>query len=575
MIFEKNHENEKYISSRGKIILDACPGSGKTSTIAYKLNELVKECEQKYGNFSGIACLSFTNVAKDEITQKYKEFVGTSVSYPHSISTIDNFINKYITLPFYYLINNSCIRPKIIDDEEFIDKAWMDRWNKKYKTNSGQLICFSYPASSINFEFKDGYSSSGHKPDFSKVDKNIFNEYCKNLKNWQINKGLLKSSDSTFIAFQILNNYPRIASWLTKKFPVIIIDEAQDTSEIQHAIFDKLIEHGLENLELVGDPYQCLYEWRDAKPNLFYKKNIDTCLPLNTCRRSTQKIVDCYSLLRSDNIPKIKSINNEKDIPIQIYTYSINNEKEIIDKYINNCKMFSNNHIVVRGKKLKNKLIGNIDEDIEPWKHYAPYEILIAKNELNGKKIKESVQRIHSLLALVQNPKAEYHDIKEYEKQLKQDNMRNALIIEFLKNIPSYDLQLSDWTIKTEKYFIDTFKLKVKIEFDLKQGKWKKKHDSKIKDMFTVNSILPIPISTIHQVKGMTFDSLLLMLSEDSKGQNISIKDIYKPTDFPNEKQRLIYVSMSRPKYLLAIGIPDTIKKDLIYSTFGKEIEII
>ena len=69
-MIDLNTQKKSYINSRGKVVLKACPGSGKTTTIAYKLHTLI-ETEYTKRNFGGIACLSFTNIAKDEIKEKY------------------------------------------------------------------------------------------------------------------------------------------------------------------------------------------------------------------------------------------------------------------------------------------------------------------------------------------------------------------------------------------------------------------------------------------------------------------------------------------------------------------------
>jgi superfamily I DNA/RNA helicase len=104
-------QRQTYFDARGKIILNACPGSGKTTCIIHKLPLLEKECAQRFGTYAGVACLSFTNVAKFEILHKYKAAHGRDFKYPHHVSTIDSFINQYITLPFYNLLNKD-FRPR-------------------------------------------------------------------------------------------------------------------------------------------------------------------------------------------------------------------------------------------------------------------------------------------------------------------------------------------------------------------------------------------------------------------------------------------------------------------------------
>ncbi|MGM0409067.1 MAG: UvrD-helicase domain-containing protein [Bacteroidota bacterium] len=119
-ILSKRNFSYKYLSARGKVVLNACPGSGKTTSIAYKLQELTKETTET-NKFSGVACLSFTNIAKDEINEKYRSFSGINIKYPHLVSTIDSFINQYILLPNFHLLNPNIIRPVILDNSNVLD----------------------------------------------------------------------------------------------------------------------------------------------------------------------------------------------------------------------------------------------------------------------------------------------------------------------------------------------------------------------------------------------------------------------------------------------------------------------
>ena len=134
MIYDLNEERSAYLQARGKIILNACPGSGKTTTIAQKIIEL--EQSKEIDSYSGIACLSFTNSAKDEINESYSKLSGKILRFPNHVSTIDSFINKFITLPFYNLLNRDFSRPKILDHTNILD----DMWRVKYKNKkTGKL----------------------------------------------------------------------------------------------------------------------------------------------------------------------------------------------------------------------------------------------------------------------------------------------------------------------------------------------------------------------------------------------------------------------------------------------------
>jgi hypothetical protein len=84
-----------------------------------------------------------------------------------------------------------------------------------------------------------------------------------------------------------------------------------------------------------------------------------------------------------------------------------------------------------------------------------------------------------------------------------------------------------------------------------------------------------VQLLPLGQVKGMTCDTLLLVLNPNSSGANISIKDFNKHVDIPSEKQRMIYVAMSRPRHLLAIGVPSDTTEETLHKKLGIDIEIV
>ena len=101
---------------------------------------------------------------------------------------------------------------------------------------------------------------------------------------------------------RILRKYPQIASVLAHRFPVIIVDEAQDTSREQMEILDVLSTAGTQTVILVGDSDQAIYEWRDATPEYFVKKMNDvtwTTQQLTANFRSSQHICNATALFSS------------------------------------------------------------------------------------------------------------------------------------------------------------------------------------------------------------------------------------------------------------------------------------
>jgi hypothetical protein len=599
MIFENNPQRERYLQARGKIVLNACPGSGKTTCIVQKIPLLEVECQERHGQHSGIICLSFTNVAKNEILKKYNQTYSRTLSHPHQVTTIDSFVNQYITLPFYRLLNSSYSRPRILDEEKTLDRMMRRTYVKngksyetivspsnRFKDLKGLPLYTKYSPASLWVDINGKFSFSGKMPDKYLVDTKEFQLYGESVFKWKASNGLISSQDSAYIALHLLKKYPHIGEWLISRFPYMIIDEAQDTSALQHALIDQLCALGLDHVELIGDPYQSLYQWRDAKPELFHEKykNPDwQGLSLSENRRSAQHIIDCFSLLRHQDDELIYStLAENKNLKILAYKYGADNHGKIIEDFESRCtaNALIDNHIVVRGKTLRNKLLGNLAE-LEPWKLKYPQELLRIRHLFISHHIKEAVDALRKIILELKFPDEPYTELQNTIESYKADYSFNGLLYSFLPRIPGEHWSLQDWCGLCMHVIKDHFGIinpdAFQFKFKLKGFKMSELKKTVVGTYFNkpASASLSIPITTIHQVKGATLDAILCFFNADSIGQNISFKDFHNGIPFPGEKQRMIYVACSRPKQLLAMGFPQKISDQELRGKFGQHIEII
>lgn len=599
--FEINAQRKVFLEAKGKIVLNACPGSGKTTAIAKKIILLEKEYETGHNKYSGIACLSYTNTAKDELNIKYSQIAGRTLRYPHHVSTIDSFINHFITLPFYNLLNRDFKRPKILDNTGILDTMWLTTYTGKdgklkegllrplndFKAKDNRSIYHTYPPSSIRIEPDGKFSYNGVNPSKDTVDIEQFNKYCKHIKQKQFEKGLISTGDSAYIALYLLRKYKKIGEWLTNRFPHMIIDEAQDNSEIQHCIFEELEKQGLKNIEFVGDPFQSLYEWRDANPKLFLQKYNDSInwqgLDLTDNRRSPQRIIDAFSLIRASTDPKINSsCEMDKGLPIIIYRYSANNSSKLIKHYEKLCKEndLKDNQVVVRGNTFKNQILG-VSRSIEPWKEEMPYGIIEAKHLYESKEMKNAITLLRKIVIPLIGPNLNYIEQRELENNLKSEHPFNSLLIEILHDLPKFNLSIAQWTTNTQIFLKEKLDTENEVDFSIKNrnSKYFNKSvlleavDLHFKKSSSENAIL---ITTVHQVKGKSLDSILIFFNENKHKDTITFDDIISNNDsFPSEKQRIIYVAMSRPKHLLAMAFPSSVSEDDLKKKFGSNIKIV
>lgn len=584
MEYEITEERRAYLEARGYTILSACPGSGKTTSIIRKMFEVSAYCQNKYGKYAGVMCLSFTNKACAELQEKYSDMHGISLKYPNEISTIDGFIMQKIVLPFWYLCPYIKSKPIVINDDDVLKEIYFVSYtdkngglktgeNRKFK-KYGKLF-YNMPPQKITIE-KNGFS-------FSKKLRNDKTEfaYCKDAFLFRLSKGYITSQDALWIACYIMKENPDIAKALVMRYPYIIVDEAQDNSEMQFSFFDILINAGLPNLEYVGDVCQAIYEFRNARPDYLSaiaKLEMWKTLHLTECRRSNQRIIDLYSLLRPKSIPSIISYNvADVRVPIIVYYQDDRNTNSIINHFKDVCKQynFRRKLLLARGDKMCLHIAGIKTEKVKYWKSDIPYKLIEAKLAFANNDLNKAFRTIRNIISCLKFSDKDKR--RTFINEIEPDISWNMKIYKFLEAISSFKMRFSEWTGTTQSLIKEYWSLEEAVDFEpkskIKGYKIQQLRDTPIEEFYSScerDGKNHLECNTIHSAKGATVDAVLLFLSENSQGQNISLNDFCKDKqDDMTEKQRLIYVACSRAKQFVALVVPSGVPEKKIRETLN------
>ena len=244
----------KFLKCCTTIDLSACPGSGKTTLIVAKLAILAKKWPYRT---QGICVLSHTNVAREQIEHRLGRtvFGQRLLTYPHFIGTIHGFVSRYLALPWLY---SNGYPVEIIDDEI----ALRSRWSKlpyevcamlEKNRHSKELLKIS------DSDFSLGRIRWG-KSYLTKSTKT----YCALVASCKdsIEKGFHCYDEMFVWADTLLKNREDAPSWLAHRFPLIFLDEMQDTSERQATFLEKAFPRGSNTIvvQRVGDPNQAIYD---------------------------------------------------------------------------------------------------------------------------------------------------------------------------------------------------------------------------------------------------------------------------------------------------------------------------
>lgn len=590
MEYDLTPQRQAYLVARGHTILTACPGSGKTTSIVKKLRVVSQYCAERYGKHTGFACLSFTNKACAELKQKYREMHDEKLTFPNEVLTIDSFIMQYVVLPFWYLCDACKKKPIVVNEEDILDHIY---YNNVQIAGKWQR----YPVMELRQYSKIMYSK---KPSIVSIDKAAFkwnhkvvtdaNEksYCRAAILYRLSKGYVTSSDALWMACYILKHHQEVSRALISRFPYIIVDEAQDNSELHFEFFNLLKSAGLQNLEYVGDVCQSIYGFNNARPELLQAMMAEqgwNVLPMSECRRSNQRIIDLYSKLKSSDVPTITSHGViDKGIPIVVYKYDEGNVRDIIRDFYQVCddNELSKRIILARGVNKCKTLAGVKDVDFKYWKSDLPYLLIDAVFALEASDMDYAFRKIRLVLSRLiakDSPDAKRQFIHEIE----HNKDWNAKIFRFLKQIPSFSLSFKEWSEQTCVLLHDFWELDEQPMF----MPYQRQVGYKMKEMENVpverfhqsrdeGSDYHKSIDTIHAVKGATLDAVLLFLSANSKGQGISLNDFpRRSVRYMTESQRMIYVACSRAVNFLALAVPKSIADENIKRTLaGVDIDI-
>lgn len=595
MEYDLTPERQAYLEARGYTILTACPGSGKTTSIVKKLRAASQYCAEHYGKHTGFACLSFTNKACAELKQKYGEMHDERLTFPNEVLTIDSFIMQYVVLPFWYLCDACNKKPIVVNEEEVLNPIY---FNNVFRNGKWE----SYPIQPLSKFGKKQYDKVLYKksPALVSREKNGYRwnhntineakevEYCNAVFTYRLSKGFITSSDALWMACDILKNHQEIARALVARFPYIIVDEAQDNSELHFDFFKLLKRSGLQNLEFVGDICQSIYGFNNAKPELLQRMMGErdwNVLPLSECRRSNQRIIDLYSKLKSSDVPTITSHGVEdREVPIIVYKYDNRNTRDIIHDFYQVCERHNlpKRIILARGIDTCKKLAGVKDIDFKYWKTEIPYLLIDAMFAFEAGDMDSSFRKLRLILSgLLAGDTPEKR--RKFIHDIKYDVDWNARIFRFLKEVPPFSLSFKEWSNQTCTLLQRYWSLEKEPTFE----PYQKKKGCKMTEMANVpveqyhqsndeGSDFHKSIQTIHAVKGETLDAVLLFLSPDSRGGTISLNDFSSsPVRNMTESQRMIYVACSRATQFLALAVPKSISDETIRRTLaGVEIDI-
>lgn len=243
--------------TEGPLLLLACPGSGKTTTMIMRIGYLI---EEKGIAPQRIKAITFSKASAKDMLERYKRFFPSHE--PADFSTIHSLAfqitRQYFKGSRYVMIEGS--------ETNGLHKKRLLR--EMYQTENDEQITeeqLDELTSFISFV----KNKMIERENWFKL-KEPFPGAIEILKTYEAFKEnydyrLVDYDDMLTLANEALEKDPALLANYQQRWDYIMTDESQDTSLIQHAIVEKLVARH-QNLCVVADDDQSIYTWRAAEP---------------------------------------------------------------------------------------------------------------------------------------------------------------------------------------------------------------------------------------------------------------------------------------------------------------------
>ncbi|RLU55868.1 ATP-dependent helicase [Streptococcus iniae] len=560
-----SEEQKSVIFENNDMDVVAGPGTGKTTVLTARIKILL---EQLKGSGQGICVLTHTNVAVDEIKSSLKKLGVEEIKNPHFIGTIQDFFNTFFAKKAFHLILGDK-QMRVLDDDLF-----QERFNKQFELRKPKNYNddWSLPNTKkweINWNF-DNLDQVA-----SKVVPNSYNRAFNNSITWLFNQGIVTNKCCLELAkWYIEQRRETLRTIISKRFSYLLLDEAQDTSQLQFSLIRSLFESTSVFIQKFGDPYQAIYNIWGGDTGLAWQVDRSIEKRISKTSRFSESIVEIVKNVCVVNYNDFYSDSNHTSFSPYYIVYS--NGDDILNKYSS----------LIEGLEIENASFkeSNKAKMIVSINHKDLESTFGNKYQRPTSEKRKQVNQVKLLTDLIYKEVSRYFDnpIDEY---FNNDEIRIQVFNIFM------DLKNSnqETVIKNLQKLVDNLisiidatenEILLNSELDMAEEILQKFLSNYPKDMPEEhnNNVIDIGIGTIHSVKGETHKATLLMMDStftigfkrDSPSYSLlSLLEQYLMKDYrelPAEKNKeekeiekalkLAYVALSRPTHLVCIGIP-------------------
>ena len=332
---------------QGPVMIIAGPGSGKTRVLTYRIAHLMHSGTDPFS----ILALTFTNKAAREMKERISTVHGTDarnlwMGTFHSVfARLLRIEAPRIGYPANFTIydasDTKSLLKNIVSELQLDDKLY--KVNTLYNRISSAKNGLIGPAEYAKNASLTADDEVAGRPRMAEVYR-VYTERC-------FKAGAMDFDDLLLKTYELLNRFPDVLYKYQNRFKQVMIDEFQDTNQVQYAIVKRLSDVH-QNIAIVGDDAQSIYSFRGATISNILNFTVDfpdaQVYKLEQNYRSTKVIVEAANAIISKNkeqlAKKIWTQNGDGQKIKVIRASSDNEEGKLVSETIFELKMREHLH---------------------------------------------------------------------------------------------------------------------------------------------------------------------------------------------------------------------------------------
>jgi DNA helicase II / ATP-dependent DNA helicase PcrA len=558
--------------------ITAGPGAGKTYWLVGHIKNVLSTAGMLHAT-ARVAVISYTNVAADKLRRDLGDLAARA-----DVSTIHSFLYRHIVRPYAHLVLGD-------DQQPLINTALLDGHDEHHPNYQHIRTWLTEHGLQALMTFKktEGALLRKHLATIRWVQAEHPNDWALRLRKdygltgktksaltpvalleykrpyWR--EGVIDHEDVLYFAYRILHDHPLLRECLRARFPVIFIDEFQDTVPAQTAIVKWLATRG-STVVVIGDAEQSIFEFAGASPTQFSTFTLAGMeyheIPQN--RRSTHAIIRLLNHLRGDGLNQ-ECQRNVAGEPVSLFVGT----PVAVTRHVRTIAGTTSVLTLARNQTTVDAVLADIEDETDDiWESFPEYEgrrAIFLKHACTALTLARAGRLDAAMKTMLRGVRHDNGDLKEpfKSKQRFSTLHRRAIAVTILEYLIQASATVEDKTIKAA-YDAISERLATTIngltltkittgafaDFSATVTMKRLLNSTKLANSDEVRDV-----RTIHKAKGTEASHVLVCLHGNKPEYTEQrLNHILSPAATSDEEQRITYVALSRVRDRLFLGTP-------------------